>query len=83
MNLRKYKFLEVSWVILPHLFQWDGTKLVKFTGMPADAEISHAFVQECALYLKVHSESFPEVQGGQIAEKFSVTIEVAKFGPLE
>ena len=82
MNLRKYKFLEVSWVILPHLFQWDGTKLVKFSGMPADAEISDATAEERYLVLKVHSESFPEVEYGYVGEKFSVTVEIAKFGPL-
>src|SRR5687768_5918508 len=65
----RVKILNVSPEFLVALLQIDGTRLVEFEGMPADAKIVNVSDQYRFglgwISFKVESETFPEIHDGQ------------------
>lgn len=73
----RLKILRISGDLLIQFFLLDGKRLLKAEGMPADAKIvamsSGAGFEKNELWLRIHSETFPEVMEGHTHSEIVVT----------
>lgn len=78
-NPNRLKIMRISRELLVAIFQLDGTRRLKFDGMPADAAITgvsdHVGFFTNQIAFKVASDSFPEVVPGQQISELTLAVE--------